>query len=873
MRWRQDGAIVVRELESSLSGLSDDEAKKRLERHGLNRLQEKGKKSAFAMFIEQFKDYMILILIAAAVVSGVIGETSDTIAIIFIVLLNAVIGFAQEYRAEKAMAALKRMAAPTAQVVRGGKVKLVDTEMIVPGDIVMLEAGTVVPADLRLLETVFLKMDEAALTGESLPIEKDTTILDDEQLLIGDRRNMAYKETLVTYGRGSGIAVATGMETELGKIAALLQDTRESKTPLQKRLANFGGKLAIVVIGVCAMVFVSGISRGEPMLLMLLTAISLAVAAIPEALPAIITISLAIGAKKMALQKALIRKLAAVEALGSVTYICSDKTGTLTMNRMTAEEAYLDGELLRGERLKEQANPAVSDLQNPAALLFTALALNNDVRCDENGAAKGDPTEVALYEAARQKGFERDRLELEFPRVAEIPFDAERRCMTTVHAVENEFISITKGAIDVLLNKASNQITSRGLQRLDREALTGENDRMTENGLRVLGFAFRKWSVLPQKLLPETMESELTFIGLTGLLDPPREEAKEAVALCKAAGIIPVMITGDHPGTARTIALRLGIMDTQSQSVVTGRELAEFSAEELSKRVGEVRVYARVAPEQKLKIVEALQACGQIVAMTGDGVNDAPALKKADIGIAMGITGTDVAKEASDMVLLDDNFSTIVRAVREGRIIYDNIRKFIRYLLMTNSGEIWVLSLAPLCGLPIPLLPIHILWINLVTDGLPALALSAEPAERDVMERMPRRAQESIFAHGLGWQAIWAGLLMGGVVLGAQAWMIKYDNGHWQTMVFTILCLTQLIQVMSIRSERQSLLSLGLFSNRYLLAAVLLAFLLQLTTIYLPLSNEIFKTQALTLPELGLSILLSGVVFIALETEKWLRNR
>jgi Ca2+-transporting ATPase len=896
MRWHQKKIEeVIEELGSSLQGLSQADAQKRFLEHGPNELTEKKKKTPFMMFLDQFKDFMILVLIAAALISGFIGEASDTIAIIVIVVLNAAVGFIQEYRAEKAMAALKKMAAPSAAVLRNGIPETISASRLVPGDIVLLEAGKIVPADMRLIEAALFKVEEAALTGESVPVEKTTKELHDEHLPLGDRKNMAYKGTFVTSGRGVGVLTGTGMDTELGKIAAMLQEEEEVRTPLQKRLAVFGRKLALAVLAICAVVLVIGILRGEPPMLMLLTAISLAVAAIPEALPAVITISLALGAKKLITQHALIRKLPAVETLGSVTYICSDKTGTLTLNKMTVEEVYVDGEIVGSQesgvrRESPKVTPHPSPL-TPYGIFMTALALSNDTQAGADGAVIGDPTETALYDIAKKQGFEKKELEKDFPRVAEIPFDADRKCMTTFHEIPGpgeeaekpmqlftdlstpRFISFTKGAIDVLIDKSENILTSKELRAVDKQELNGVNERMAADGLRVLCVAMRTWDALPADMSSRNVETGLTIIGLTGMLDPPREEAKEAVSLCKAAGIKPVMITGDHPITARVIAQRLGIVDDDSTELMTGQELEKLSLEEFEERVEHIRVYARVAPEQKLKIVKALQDKGQFVAMTGDGVNDAPALKRADIGVAMGITGTDVSKEAAHMILLDDNFSTIVKAVREGRKIYDNIRKFIKYLLTTNSGEIWTLFLAPLAGLPIPLLPIHLLWINLVTDGLPALALSAEPAEGDVMKRPPRHPKESIFSHGLGAHAIWVGLLMAGIVLSVQAWSIKTEHAHWQTMVFTVLCLTQLGHVLAIRSEKESLFTIGIFSNKYLLGAVVLTFVLQMATVYVPILNPIFKTEPLTVNELMFTLALSSVVFFAVEVEKLIRRK
>jgi Ca2+-transporting ATPase len=922
MRWHQKSIDdILNELRTSPQGLSTEEAAKRLKEYGPNELKEIKKKTPFMMFLDQFRDFMILVLIAAAIISGIIGELSDTIAIVVIVILNAVIGFIQEYRAEKAMAALKEMAAPTATVIRDGKTADIPAFELVPSDIVTLEAGKIVPADIRLFEIAQLKIGEAALTGESVPVEKNVKILHDEMIPLGERKNMSYKGTTVSYGRGIGIVIATGMETELGKIATMLQEEEEVKTPLQKRLAEFGKKLAIAVLAICAIIFGIGIFRGEQPLLMLLTAISLAVAAIPEALPAVVTISLALGAKKMVRQNALIRKLPAVETLGSVTYICSDKTGTLTLNQMTVEEIYVDGRIVQSNELKEiknqnfllsTDNPPTPPLEKGGKggfesasinYLMTALALSNDAIVDKEGKVIGDPTEIALYMAAQDCSFKKDLLIKDFPRIAEIPFDSERKCMTTFHktppsppwqggeirgggtlSTDNfplppfskggmeRFVSFTKGAIDVLIDKSVNILTSEGLKPINIKEILIANDKMAANGLRVLCIAMRRWEKLPDIISPENVETDLTILGLIGMVDPPREEAKEAVALCKTAGIKPVMITGDHPLTAKAIARRLGILEDDSRAILTGRELEKLPLEEFEERVEHIRVYARVAPEQKLKIIKALQDKGQFAAMTGDGVNDAPALKRADIGVAMGITGTDVAKEASHMILLDDNFATIVKAVKEGRRIFDNIRKFIRYTMTSNSGEIWTIFLAPFLGLPIPLLPIHILWINLVTDGLPGLALAAEPAEKGIMQRPPRHPEENIFT-GMWVQIIWVGLLMGAISIFTQAWALKSGITHWQTMVFTVLCLSQMGNVLAMRSEKESLFSQGLFSNKPLYGAFILTFVLQMATIYVPFLNPIFKTKPLTLDELFISLGLASIVFFAVEAEKWWKRK
>ncbi|MBA4390628.1 MAG: calcium-translocating P-type ATPase, PMCA-type [Syntrophus sp. (in: bacteria)] len=863
--WHQEQIEnIFKRIDSGRDGLTAGEAAKRLHQYGPNELQAKKKKTPAMMLLDQFKDFMIIILIAAAVIAGVIGEMTDTFVIIAIVIANAIIGFVQEYRAERAMEALKRMASSAATVIREGTPKKISSGEIVPGDLVAIEAGVIVPADMRLVEAFQVRAEEAALTGESVPTEKTEKALQDPTLSIGDRKNMLYKGTIIVNGRGLGVVIGTGMSTELGKIASMLQDEEETRTPLQKRLTVFGKKMAIAVLIICAIVFGMGLLRGEQPLLMLLTAISLAVAAIPEALPAVITVSLALGAKKMVKKNALMRKLPAVETLGSVTYICSDKTGTLTYNRMTVEEIY------GNEKLLKSNDKAVAEYVN----LMAGIALNNDSQEDAEGAEIGDPTEIALYRIAKEHGFDKKKLESEFPRVAEIPFDSDRKSMTTFHKwSDGAFIAFTKGAPEMVIEKANRAWADDGPVSLDKAELLRVNEEMASRGLRVLCIALKRWEELPGSYDPETVEQDLIVLGLVGMMDPPRDEAKDAVALCKAAGIIPVMITGDHPITAAAVARRIGILDeNDSDTVLSGRELEDLSLEEFEKRVEHIRVYARVAPEQKLKIIKALQDKGQFVAMTGDGVNDAPALKRANIGIAMGITGTDVSKEAAHMILLDDNFSTIIKAVREGRKIYDNIRKFIKYLLTTNSGEIWTLFLAQLVGLPVPLLPIHILWVNLVTDSLPALALSVEPAEGDVMRRPPRNPKESIFAQGLGIQALWVGLFMAFLVLGVQFWGVRSALPEWQTMVFTVLCLTQLGNALAVRSEKESFFRQGPFSNKPLLGAVVLSFVLQLATIYVPFLNPIFKTQPLSMIQLVLCIGISSLVFFAVEAEKWVRR-
>jgi Ca2+-transporting ATPase len=856
---------IFQTLNSSRQGLSTEEARNRLLRYGPNTIREAKKRTLLQMMLDQFKDFMILVLIGAAIVSGAIGEPKDTIAILVIVILNAAIGFTQEYRAEKAIEALKLMAAQIATVIRDGIPNSISASEIVPGDAVLLEAGNIVPADIRLTEVSCLKIDESSLTGESVSVEKHTHPLDDKWMPLGDRKNMAYKGTIASYGRATGVVISTGMNTELGKIATMLQEQVEVKTPLQKRLAKFGQKLALAILAICAIVFGIGLIRGEPPLLMFLTSISLAVAAIPEALPAVVTISLALGAKKMVKQNALIRKLPAVETLGSVTYICSDKTGTLTQNKMAVQEIYVSGKLLKSTDIFSQHSPTDD--------LFMAIALNNDAGRQKNDQYRGDPTEIALYTISEEKNFKKEILQKDYPRVAEIPFDSKRKCMTTFHEKpDKEFVSFTKGAIEILLEKSTHELTNHGVSDIDKKKIYGMSEAMAQSGLRILGFAMRDWNTLPENMTTDNVETNLTFLGFVGMMDPPRKEVGEAVALCKSAGVTPVMITGDNPITATAIAKELDILDN-NREILTGRNLEALPLKEFEENVEDIRIYARVAPEQKLKIIKALQNRGQFVAMTGDGVNDAPALKSADIGIAMGITGTDVSKEASDMILLDDNFATIVKAVKEGRKIFDNIRKFIKYTMTSNTGEILTIFLAPFFGLPIPLLPIHILWINLVTDGLPGLALTAEPAEKDIMKKPPRHPKESIFAHNLGIDTIWVGVLMGSVSIFSQAWALKTGHAPWQTMVFTVLCLSQMGNVLALRSEKESIFSLGLLSNIPLLGAFLLTFVLQMATIYVPFLRPIFKTQPLSLVELVICLLLSSVVFCGVEIVKWIRRR
>ena len=834
---------------SSPLGINSGEALERLKEHGPNSLVEKKRTSLLQIFLHQFRDFMIIVLMAAAIISGFIGDITDTIIIITIILLNAIIGFIQEYRAEKAMEALKKMASVRAMVQRDGKPANIPSEELVPGDLVLLESGNVVPADLRLMDSQSLLVNESALTGESLASSKNAEIITGEEIPLGDRLNMAYKSTLVNNGRGSGIVVSTGMKTEIGRIANLLQED-ETQTPLKKRMADFGKKLSFIILFICFLLFGIGLMRGEEPLQMLMISISLAVAAIPEALPALITIALAMGAKKLMVKNALIRKLPAVETLGSISYICSDKTGTLTLNRMKV--------------VKMEEAPATTLLESNITPFLAGLALNNDVKQTASGELHGDPTEIALVEAVKEKLQDHFyKVSGQFPRVAELPFDSDRKCMTTVHRYGKQFLVLSKGAVESIVK---NLAVSEDIQGLEKHSL-----EWAGRGIRVIAFGYSIIDEIPNPFSYESVEKDLHISGIAGMIDPPREEITSSIAECKTAGIKPVMITGDHPATAIAIAREIG-MYGQDDLAVTGPELQRMDDHEFSAKVEHISVYARVSPEQKLRIVRALQARHHFVSMTGDGVNDAPSLKAADIGVAMGINGTDVSKEAADMILLDDNFATIVKAVREGRRIYDNIRKFVKYILTCNGAEILTIFMAPLIGLPMPLLPIQILWINLVTDGLPGLALASEKAEKDIMQRPPRPSGESLFSGGISVHIVWVGMLMAGITLSIEAFALHLQSAHWQTMVFTVLSLSQLGHVLAIRSEKEFLFRQGVFSNIPLLSAVFLTFILQMTVIYLPAANAAFKTQPLTWNELIISLLASAVLFHAVELEKWVKS-
>lgn len=912
-KWYQlEPEEVVLKLESNTeTGLSDTDAQKRLEQYGHNELIEKGIKSPWRILLEQLAEPMVLILIVAAVISVILREYVDSFVILLIVILNAAIGVSQEYRAEQAIAALKKLAVPTVKVRRDGHPTTVSSRDLVPGDIVRLEAGDFVPADGRLIESANLRIEEAALTGESEPVEKRIVAIQGNDLTIGDRYNMVHMGTVVTYGRGVVVLTETGMNTQLGHIANLLQEVERDPTPLQRRLEQLTKTLAIISLVIIAIVIVLGVVRtpgdidwGE----LILTGISMAVAAVPEGLPAVVTITLALGAQRMLKRHALIRKLPAVETLGSVTVICSDKTGTLTENRMTVTVLDVANEKQTIENLIASRQPVVHAEMDPSlppptrtiGLLLKAMVLANDTELEIEEDTKqiravGDPTEAALVVAAAQLGLNKTELEKRWPRVAEAPFTSTRKRMTTVHKAaiapgqseapwhDAPYVAFCKGAVDGLL-EICNSVWDGDHEVPLNEEMRGRilqgNQELAAQGQRILGVAFRSFQEVPDTHNEANLENQLTFIGLVGMLDPARPEVKPAVATARGAGIRPMMITGDHPLTAQNIAQELQIVSREDQKNLTGQDLAQMPASELEKVVADVSVYARVAPEHKLNIVQALQANGHIVAMTGDGVNDAPALKKADIGVAMGITGTDVSKEAADMILLDDNFATIVAAIEEGRVIYDNIRKFIRYTLSSNFGELFVMFVGPLLGMPLPLLPLQILWINLVTDGVPGLALAIEPGERNIMKRKPFHPKENILARGLGTAILWVGGLMGLISLlpGYLLWRTNPTFSHeeatvWQTMIFTTLTLAQMGNALAIRSDYDSLFKIGFFSNRPMVGAVITTFVLQLALIYVPFLQEVFNTVALTFNQLAICLVLSTVVFIAIEIQKWFRRR
>lgn len=868
MEWyKRSEEDILQETGSSQNGLTAEQAAAKLEEHGPNELREEEKKSFAAKLLDQFKDVLILILIGAAAVSAFVGEATDAIIILAIVVVNALLGLYQEGKAEKALEALKKMASPEAKVVREGKTVVLPSAQIVPGDIVILETGDIVPADLRLIESSNLKIDESSLTGESVAVDKfaDAVYEDDQEL--GDRENMAYTSTNVSYGRGKGIAVETGHNTEIGKIATTLSSYEDEMTPLQKKLAQLGKMLGIVVLVVCGIVFAVGLLYGNDLLEMFMTAIALAVAAIPEGLPAIVTVVLSLGMGRMAERNAIVKKLLAVETLGTTTVICSDKTGTLTQNEMTVTKLYLDDTVLdvtgtgySPEGAIQQDGQDVNDEAVPSLYTLLSIAtLTNDAKIEEKEGMHrvlGDPTEGALITLASKKGMTPEEHVQKYPRVQELPFDSDRKMMTTFHDnfLDGKVVAFTKGAPDIILDRCTTWLVNgeqRELTDADREKIMEQNSAFARSALRVLAYAIRSFDQAPEHPDPEETEKDMTFVGLTGMIDPPREEAKEAIALCKKAGIVPVMITGDYKDTAYAIAEDLGMVEHEDQAIM-GRDLNGLSDEQMRELVKEKRVYARVSPDHKVRIVTALRENGEIAAMTGDGVNDALAIKRADIGISMGITGTDVAKNTADVILTDDNFASIVSAVNEGRIIYSNIKKFVFFLLSCNIGEILVVLVSILMNLPVPLLPIQLLWLNLVTDSFPALALGVEPGEADIMEQPPRAPDEPIIDKemriGIALQAIAIAVSVTFVYIrGLNHFAGNVDGAR--TMAFATLIMAELLRSYSTRSEHFTLAKIGPFTNKTLVAGTAFSFVLMLVVMYVPFMQPLFHTVTMGFAE------------------------
>jgi len=848
MTYYQELNEVYQELKTSEKGLSSEEAKKRIEEYGPNEIREKKKTSPIRIFFSQFNSFIVYILIAALAISIVIGEKIDAIVIAAILILNAIMGFIQEYKAEKAIEALKKMASLKAKVIRNGEHCKIDSSQLVPGDIILLETGDKAPADARLIEVINLETQEAALTGESLPVKKAIGVLD-EKTPVADRYNMIFSSTVITKGRGKAIVIATGMNTEIGKIAEMIQATEEVLTPLQIKLKQLGKFLGIAVIAIAMIVFMVGLLNANlsPME-MFIASVALAVAAIPEGLPAVVTISLAFGVQRMVKRNALIRKLPSVETLGSTTVICSDKTGTLTCNEMTVKKIYANNQVIdvTGEGYsthgvfhisKKVVNPKdFSDL-----LIIGALCNDSNLEKDEK---IGDPTEIALVVSAAKAGLKKEEFERERPRIDEIQFTSERKMMSTFNKVNNKKVVYTKGAPDIVLEKCDRILVNGEIKRLslpEKKKILKINEEFAGNALRVLGFAYKEGDL---------NEKDLIFVGLQAMIDPPRPEVKDAIKKCKKAGIEVIMITGDHIATARAIAKELGI---EGESI-EGKDLEKIK--NLEEHVERIKIYARVNPEHKTKIVDALRKKGHIIAMTGDGVNDAPALKKADIGVAMGITGTDVSKEAAHMILVDDNFASIVNAIEEGRAIFDNIKKFVNYLLSSNLGEILVIFSGIMLGFPLAITAIQILWINLVTDGLPALALGIDPISPGIMERKPRKKKEGIITKNTALNIVFIGILMSIACLALFANYYKADLKKAQTVVFTTLVVLEIVRLYMIRSEYK----LGLFSNKYLVLAVISSIALQLAVLYTPL-NQFFKTTPLGITEWAYIISATIAVF------------
>lgn len=852
---------LQQQLKTTLKGLSSAEAQNRLKEYGENRLKEAKKQSLLIKFLEQFRDVMVLILLAAAAVSFFVALSEhdssaffEPILILLIVVLNAVMGVVQENKAERSLEALMRMAAPHARVLRDGQEQLIDAALLVPGDVIKLEAGDFVPADARLITSSGLKSEESALTGESLPAEKDAAALLSGDAPLGDRTNCIYSGCSIVYGTAEAIITETGMNTQMGKIAGMLEGESEVRTPLQQKLAELGTYMGALALVICAVIFLMGLAGGMPVMEIFMTAVSLAVSAIPEGLPVIVTIVLSIGVERMAKRNAIVKKLPAVETLGSTSVICSDKTGTLTQNKMTLTQAYADGEN-ETEAITAENTPKVRRL-----LLYGALCSNGSLRFEEDREIHiGDPTETSILSAARKNGIYQEEINARHPRTGELPFDSDRKLMTTIHTIDGKIVAITKGAFDMLKDRCI---------RGDLEKASAVTGQMSAQALRVLAIACRTLDKIPEDLTSEDLEQNLTFLGLVGMIDPPREEAKQAVATCKQAGIRPIMITGDHVATASAIAKQLGIL-SEGQEAITGTDLKALSEEAFDKKLEQISVYARVTPEDKIRVVKAWQKKGRIVSMTGDGVNDAPALKAADIGCAMGITGTDVAKGAADMTLQDDNFATIVAAVREGRGIYNNIRKTVGFLLGTNIGEVLLVFSSMLLFKAAPLLSMQLLWINLVTDSLPAIALGMEPVEDSVMNAPPRPKTEGIFAHGLGIQVILQGIMFG--LLSLAAFYIGSNSSGGlkagRTMAFLVLGYSQILHAYNMRSAR-SLLKTGIFTNKNLNLAALTSLTLMTSVLFIPPLTKIFGLTTLTLSMYGTGLTLALFPLAALELAK-----